>query len=388
MARVRSLIALLALAALAMTGCEEDPAGQAHEAFEAGKFGAARVYAARLAEADDPRGHELMALMAAQGLGGSHDFALARHHADEARAHDPRFAYLDDLIAQAEAATASAAERAFNDGRYRRALDLATVLTTADRADADRLIDRLYGEQRIALPGSALSWQDYWHRCSGNIRNEGDPDPDQPDCLGLAVVWDGRIAGRRGDKVLMKMEPGRLRARADLVLEMADDPPPDLVKRGAKVRFSGTTDGPGDRDRPDRLRRARLLGPGWQTRAERARAQETMRGRVADLCRDLATRLFKGDGAPPWVRAMRESAQQGLFYLVDVTSGAERYRRGEDGRWRGRMEGFATVQGLEPRETKTGKFIADCQLIEVRDGARGPVQGTLSLIAAEPPQTR
>ena len=84
--------ALAVCAALAAGACREDDEERAARAYDSFDFATARALAAEIAAAGNPRGHELLALMAAQGLGQPVDYAGALAAIDRAVAGDGAFA--------------------------------------------------------------------------------------------------------------------------------------------------------------------------------------------------------------------------------------------------------------------------------------------------------
>ena len=185
-------------------------------------------------------------------------------------------------------------------------------------------------------------------------------------CRGRTAVWEGYVSGRRGLSVQIKMTPGRERARADLVLDLIDEPEPPLVKIGRKVRFAGTVAERGDPARPDRLAQARILGPGLLTADERERALRVERDSAVAACSVMIEALFRTTHAPDWTVALRREAEAGgrppprFFYLVGRTSEPELFTRAPGGDWQGRVEGFVTIQNVRSRMLSTIEFAAAC----------------------------
>ena len=123
-ARVAMAMGLVAL----LSGCFDSKEDQATAAYRTRDFAAARELARELADAGNPRGIELQALMAAQGLGRAVDFAEAVALIDRAVAIDPSFQASRRAILDQIAASGAVARTLFEGGQYRRALVLAEAL--------------------------------------------------------------------------------------------------------------------------------------------------------------------------------------------------------------------------------------------------------------------
>ncbi len=266
---------LCVAACLLAGGCFESDEERALAAYDRRDYAEAWHLAQTLADAGNPRGHELRALMAAQGLGTAIDFAGAFAAIDEAVAIDPSYAAsrarLDDFVER----TATRAQAAFDAAAWEHAMALAAPLEAFGHEAGAALANRLVTGGYVALPGSAMAWRAFWNDCAGNTRRNGadaGASVFAERCRGKTAVWDGTISARRGDTLLLRMRPGRPRARHDLALHLRRPADPTLAAVGGKVRFRGTVEARGDSQRPDVLADAEVLGPAALTPAERARA--------------------------------------------------------------------------------------------------------------------
>ena len=210
--------AALALCAVLLAGCFESDEERAVAAYRDHEYAIARTLARNLADADNPRGFELLALMTAQGLGGEMDFAAAFALADRAIALDASYDPSRTTIESFIDATATSAEAAFTAGQYDRARALAEPLEAFGHASGGALVNRLITGGYVALDGSAMSWRAFWNECSGNTRREadaGDAETSAARCGDKPAVWDGVVVSRKNDTLLVKMDPGRRRARRE-----------------------------------------------------------------------------------------------------------------------------------------------------------------------------
>jgi len=365
--------ARLAVAALlvgaGLAGCFEDAEERALDAYRAGDYALARERANALAEAGQARGFELIALMAAQGLGGPLDFVGARQAADRAAAIDASYADLRmRLDARIETVRQEAA-RAFADGRYGRVRQLATALDKAGDADATRLLDSLYAGHYLRLPGSDMTWRTFRDLCSGATRladERIDEARFTADCAGRHVVWDGTLVGRTGDGVTIRMDAGRPGARFDLAVALAQAPRAELIKPGRKVRVTATVAAPGDIRHPDRLTDGALSGEAYVTLAERGKRDARKVEKVVVACRKRLESLFRGTYAPDWVQELEARNEAGqapppyLFVLVAIDPESEQLHHQADGTWRGQVTGFASVQTARVATVTTSDFRAEC----------------------------
>ena len=143
--------AALALCAVLLVGCFESDEERAVAAYRDDEYAIARTLAHKLADADNPRGFELLALMTAQGLGGEMDFAAAFALAERAIALDASYEPSRATIESFIDATATSAEAAFAAGHYDRARALAEPLEAFGHAGGGALVNRLITGGYVAL---------------------------------------------------------------------------------------------------------------------------------------------------------------------------------------------------------------------------------------------
>jgi hypothetical protein len=389
----------MCLAAL-LSGCFESKEEQATEAYRTRDFAAARELARELADDGNPRGLELQALMAAQGLDRAVDFAEAVALIDRAVVIDPSFQASRRTILDRIAASGDVARTLFESGQYRRALVLAEALADYGDAEGGALARVLITGHYVALDGSDMSWLDFWNRCGGNTRSD-DPGAMEiafaRDCAGRRAVWDGTVSGRKDARLFIRMQPGRPRGQHDLALELAD--PRDGMKRaphGGKIRFAGVIAVRGEPRKPDVLREALVLGPAPLSEAEQGEVARRHRHAVVAACRKLTEVAYRANHMPDWavnLQAQRASASRhedaksyAFYVMVDITSDGAAFSRRADGTWHGAYEGFVTLQSGNPRATEVLDFTAECEIDETfAKGSRPVDHGRMSFVAlAEP----
>ncbi len=389
-------IAALVLS-FALGGCFESDEERAARAYDSFDFAAARVLAEKVAAAGNPRGFELLALMAAQGLGRSVDYAEALAAIDRAIALDARFADTRAVIeAHMESARAGAQE-AFAAEDYERAWRLAAPLAAWGDKDGKALETEMVTGHHVALPGSDMSWRAFWTHCSGNLRFEDAERGEEVfdvDCRGRAAVWDGMVVRQLPGQVQIKMRPGRAGARPDLSLEVADELDRELVRPGSKVRFAGVIAERGSANHPDRLSAAEVVGPAPLTPEETARADARERQIVAGACQRLVASTYRAGHMPEWALETEQQVIAGgsprsrAFSLqVGVTSGLERFQRADAGGWRAEFEGTVALQSTVARAAQVTEFTASCVIdAEWRKG-RDPARfGSLTFLAMSEPR--
>ena len=386
-----------ALAALALSGCPESDEERAARAYDRLDFATARTLAAEIAGEGNPRGHELLALMALQGLGQPVDYAAALAAADRAAALDSGYDTVRAAVLDRIAADRAAAGEAFADGRYEHALRLAAPLAAFGDEAGKELETGLITGHYVALPGSDMPWRAFWQECSGNVRFEDDRTAQErfdADCMGRAAVWDGTVIRLQGDIAYVKMRPGRPGARPDLALELAHDAGRELVRPGAKLRFAGTVAGRGTPNRPDRLAAARATGPAPPTADEAAREETRQRQSVAGACQRLVEGAWRDGRMPVWaVETEREVVAGGsprsraFALLVGVASGLDVFRPTPQGGWRGVFDGTVTIQSSVARTAEAVDFTAECTLgPEWRKGGDPSRHGALRFLALSEPR--
>lgn len=398
-ALLRRPLAAAALACLAaLGGCLETAEERAVRAYDSHDFEAARALAAELAAEGNPRGHELLALMAAQGLGGPVDYGAALAAVDRAAAIDAGYGSARAAVRERIAADRAAAESAFADERYEIAFRLAGPLAAFGDEAGAALKTRLITGHYVALPGSAMPWRAFWETCAGNVRFE-DEDAGRKafdeNCRGRAAVWDGTVMRRQGNIVRVKMRPGRPGARADLDLELDGEPDPALVRPGVKARFAGVVAERGTPARPDRLASARLVGPAPLTRAEAESAETRTRQTVAGACQKLAAEAYRAAHMPEWaleterIVVARGSPSSRAFSLqVGITSPIDRFERAPGGGWRGAFDGTVSIQSTVARASQIVGFTAECELGPgYRKGDPPAAHGALRFVAMSIPLT-
>ncbi len=394
----RSRSALLALALLAaLVGCREGDEERALAAYDAGDFDKAARLAAALASENNPRGYELQALLAAQGLGRGRDFAAAVSLIDAAIALDPSYrdsrARIDTLVER----TAHQAGDAFAAEDWDRALALAQPLAAFGHETGASLTRKLVTGGYVALPGSAMAWRDFWNDCAGNTRRsdaERTRRAFAERCRGKEVVWDGTIAGRRSDALIfVRMDPGRPRARYDLTLQLHERPEAALAVAGRKVRFRGAIEARGGPAQPDRLIDAELLGTAPRSVEEEKQALQRARGKAAGACRRLLYDRFRGADAPEWTRTWRASLTEDerqrlrLYMFVAIESPPEAYIRDADGHWSARITGHVAVQAPNAQISSTSEFVALCRLDPAPENAPSrTLTGSMAFERLDPPR--
>jgi len=387
---------LLTLGFLPLTGCFESDEERAVSAYRDHDYVTARSLARSLAEAGTPRGYELLALMTAQGLGADMDFAKAFDLANRASALDASYKSTHATIESFVEATATSAEAAFAAGQYDRARALAGPLDAFGHRGGGALVNRLITGGYVAIDGSAMSWRAFWNECSGNTRREADTDAAETfdaHCGNKLAVWDGVVVGQRDQVLLVKMEPGRRRARHDLALTLAATPAPGLAERGKKIRFSGTIATAGDAGRPDQLNNARVIGPGLLTPEETAQKQTLERESVVGACRRLINQAIRTTHAPEWTHALRESLPEverkrlRFYTFIGIDSMAKQLSRREDGGWLARLTGHATIQAHNDQTASTQEFIVACKVdADHRTKPRGAALGSVTFEALSEPR--
>jgi hypothetical protein len=382
--------------ALALGACSESDADKAAAAYDRGDFETALSLAGALAEADDPRGLELLALMAAQGLGRAVDYREAFELIDRAIRIDESYAATRAAIEARIGANTAALAKAFESGDYQRAYDLAVPLAAYGAADSAALLDTLITGNYVRLAGSELSWRQFWEACSGNIRYETDAvatSQFETRCAGRRAVWDGVVIRASSSDIEIKMTPGRPAAHTDVTLALAEAPDPALARPGHKVRFSGRIAGRGTPSRPDMLAEAVVVGPAPLT-AEEVERQETIQVQaVMNACQTLVEARFRAEFMPQWaadveaqVRSWGSPRSRAFSLFVGITSEKDAFARGADGAWHGTFDGTVTIQSVVARTAQVTEFTAACTIDEAyRRGDVPAEHGTLAFLhVAEP----
>ncbi len=377
-------------------GCFENEEERALSAYHAHDHAKASRLAEALAVAGNPRGHELLALMASQGLGRETDFTVAMASIDRAVAVDPHYARSRSLILERIDRTARQAADAFEAGDWERAMALAAPLEAFGHEVGTTLVNRLVTGGYVALPGSAMAWRTFWNDCAGNTRRDdsgADAGAFTERCRGKPAVWEGTVSGRKGETVLIRMAPGRPRARYDLALRFREPPDPALSTAGLKVRFRGVIDERGTPSRPDVLVDAALLAPATLTPEEQARALALARGKVAGACRRLLYDRFRGSDAPQWTRQWRESLPDAererlrLYTFIAIDSPPDAYVREDDGGWRARLAGSAVVQAPNAQMASASDFVSLCRIEPAPEAtASADLNGTVAFERLAPPR--
>ncbi|MDP6953536.1 MAG: hypothetical protein QGF53_12345, partial [Alphaproteobacteria bacterium] len=357
-----------------LSGCGESDEERALAAYRDARYDEAHTLALALVEAGQARGHELLALMAAQGLGRDTDFAAAHSHAEAAAQLDQSYAGLPQEVEAGIESRFAAAERTFANGDYERARALAAPLAEHGHAGGDSLYRRLYAGNYLVLDGSAMSWRSFRDRCSGMARSEGGDDDDAfaAHCAGKDVIWQGEVTAVRRDSISLKMTPGRSRVRYDVILEMAEPVSLELARRRARMRFAGTIAARGDASRPDRLSDGRLLGPGVLTAEEiaetRSADEARQRGAAMEACRRIARERMAREHPPPWIAELMASLSDverraaRIYYFFGIHTGIDAMRRSEDGGWEVRIEGYARAASPNHQISSITDFVADCHV--------------------------
>ena len=268
---------LACLLALTLTGCFESNEEKADRAYANYDFETAHVLARELVAEGNPHGYELLALMAAQGLGRPIDYGEAFELAEKAEALDPAYARARKAIAEHIDAKVTAAQAAFDAEDFERAYALTEPLARHGHPDGLALRKALVVGHYVLLPGSDMSWLEFWNTCSGNTRfvtNEQSHQAFAEQCVDRHAVWDGTVIRVGGGQADIKMQPGRPGPRHDLTLKLAGEAPKELTAPGGKVRFGGVIAERGTPAKPDILVEARLIEPAPMN-GEEARAAET-----------------------------------------------------------------------------------------------------------------
>ena len=391
-----TLGALATLGILALAGCFENAEERALAAYRDHDYETAQTLARELADAGTARGFELLALMAAQGLGTEMDFTEAFAFADRAAAADADFGSIRTTIDGFVANTAKSAEAAFDAGQYERARALAKPLAAYGHTGAAALENRLVTGGYVALDGSAMAWRVFWNECSGNTRRESDDETSgtfAARCADRPAVWDGRVVGQRNGVLFVRMDPGRRRARHDLALALAEPPDPALAERGQKVRFRGTIAAAGDANRPDHLRDVRVTGPGLRTPEEVAAGEVLEREAVVGACRRLINEAIRTSHAPAWTHALRDSLPEverrrlRFYTFIGIESPAQHFSRLDDGRWLARLTGHATIQAHNDQTASTQDFTVACYVdADHKSKPRGATLGSVTFETLSEPR--
>jgi hypothetical protein len=391
-----AVLAVILLVLPTLSACFESEEEQALAAYSDHDYAGARRLAGEIADGGNPRGHELLALMDAQGLGGPTDFAAAMAHIDRAIALDPTFTASHGVIEDYMTRSAESAWAAFESGEYERAKALAEPLATIGHADGEALTNLLITGGYVALDGSAMSWRAFLDQCSGGTRNDAIDDPEaafEVECRDTAVVWDGVLVNRRDRTLYIKMDPGRRRALQDLVIALADDADPSMVERGRKIRFSGIVAARGDDSHPDQLLDGRILGPGLLTPEEIARDLELERQAVVGACRRLINTALRTDHAPQWTRDLRsrltgkERRRLRFYSFIALNSPALAFDGNRDDGYRARLSGHATIQAHNDQTASTQDFVVDCEVVgDHRSKGRGETFGSVTFESLSEPR--
>ncbi|HEX9647598.1 MAG TPA: hypothetical protein VGB88_08875 [Alphaproteobacteria bacterium] len=389
-------LAAAVVAALALAACSESDEDKATAAYERGDFQAAGALAGALAAAGNPRGLELLALMAAQGLGRAIDYGEAFALIDRAIALNPSYADTRAAIEARRTAATAASAKAFDTGDYERAYDIARPLAAFGDDDSARLVDALVTGHYIRLPGSDMSWRRFWEQCSGNTRFETEAEAEagfDSGCAGLHAVWDGLVVRALPGELHVKMTPGRPAAHHDITLMLDPPPDPELASPGRKVRFAGVVAARGTPSRPDVLAQGAIIGPAPLTAEEASHEQTVVLQAVMNACQTLVEERFRAELMPQWaieveaqVRAGGSPRSRAFSLFVGITSGPDAFARQADGTWHGRFDGTVTIQSVVARTAQVTEYTADCTIDGAyRRGDRPGEHGVLSFVrVAEP----
>lgn len=389
-------VGVCVLAAL-LSGCFESDEERAAQAYADYDFETAQTLARKIADQDNPRGFQLLALMAAQGLGRPIDYAEAYALADEAAARDENYRDTRDTVTEHLEATAAAAQAAFDTEQYECAYRLTEALAAYGHDAGSALRAALVVGHYIALPGSEISWRAFWNTCSGNTRfdtNERSQEVFVEQCGERKAVWDGTVVRTRNGEAFVKMSPGRPGTRHDLTLRLAGEPPAELVVPGSKVRFGGTIFERGTPARPDILVEARLIEPAPMTDDESRRAEIDKIRAVMRACQEMAEARFRESYMPDWaletearVRAGGSPQSRAFSLFVGVVSEADAFQQTESGGWRGLWDGTVTIQSAVARTAQVTQFTADCELdAQFKRGAAPEEHGRLEFVAISEPK--
>ena len=108
--------AITLLLLVALGGCFESDEERASRAYTERDYETAQELSRELADAGNPRGFDLLALMAAQGMGQPVDFQQAFANAERAIALDPGYASTRDAILARIEHNMASAQRNFDAG--------------------------------------------------------------------------------------------------------------------------------------------------------------------------------------------------------------------------------------------------------------------------------
>lgn len=365
-------VAVLLAALAALGGCFESDEERAARAYMERDYATAQRLAHALAEADNAHGADLLALMAAQGMGQQVDYAQALAHADRARALDAAYASTRALVLERMTANMATAEASFARGDYARALSLAEPLAAFGHASGAQLLNTLITGHYVALPGSEMSWRDFWSQCSGSERGEDNQAADAAfaaSCAGRRVVWDGHVIRSDGATIAIKMRPGRRASRNDLILRLAAPGDAATVVNATKIRFAGIIEARGNANRPDVLGEARVVGAAPLSAAEEAQQRRAAKHQVIRACQTLAKDRYGAEHLPQWaidvkeeIRARRiwHRAAFGLMLRIDSTPDAFVPR--PDGGWHAVFDGHVTLHSSIAGITEVYAYTAECTI--------------------------
>jgi len=368
--RIAVVGALSLCCLLLLAGCFESKAERAVEAFRERDYETALALARELSAEGHPRGYEILALASAQGLGMARSYTEAMRWIEKAASADPAFRRSQEMIEAQITMAEQRARQAFEAGAFERAADLAAPLADYGSATGRDLINRLHTDHYVTLPGSELTWRRFWNECSGVVRREdegADAAVFEDRCKGRSVVWEGYLVGRRGDEIMLRMDPGRGRVRQDLVVSLAEAAEPAAAEVGAKIRFAGVIAARGDEARPDRLAEGRILGPGTLSRFEMAREDLERRKLIDAICVKLVEAYYRDHHTPDWIaEIIGERREAGLpirfYYTIEPETGADVFRQSDDGSWQGRLAGQARITNYRIRRSHLADFTADCRI--------------------------
>jgi len=329
-------------------------------------------------------------------MGQPVDFQQAFANAERAIALDPGYASTRDAILARIEHNMASAQSNFDAGNYARALALAEPLDSYGHEAAGALVTTLVTGHYVALPGSAMSWRDYWDRCSGNIRREDNDEAEATlgaECLGKRVVWDGHVVRATDRALTIKMKPGRPASRNDLTVKFEAPPDRAVADNGRKIRFSGTIDARGNPNRPDLLVAGAVIGAAPLTPDEAARAVELDRHIVMGGCQILVEALYRAEHMPQWAIETEARVLEGgsprsraFSLFVGIVSESEVFNRGEAGDWLSTFDGTVTIQSVVARTAQVTEFTAECAMDSVyRKGDVASEHGSLRFVTiAEP----
>jgi hypothetical protein len=391
----------LAIVLLGLAGCFESDEERAVEAYDAHDFAVAASLAEGLTKDGNASGYQLLALMAAQGLGRDMNFADALDLADEAAALDTTFTSTRDDVTAVIEATAAAAQKAFDAADYDRSLVLAGPLADFGHQGGATLHNQLITGHYVALPGSDLSWRGFWETCSGNIRHETDARSEQAfaeQCRGRSVIWDGTVVRVINDKVYIKMRPGRPGSRQDLTLSLAaalaETANQELAVPGRKIRFAGVIDSRGTPNRADTLAEAALIGDAPLTETEVATGDLPAARTALAACRKMAEIRYRSEQLTEWneetkrhVRNGGRAGERAFNFTVKLSSQTDAFVRAPNGDWRAVLEGAAIMQMIVERTSRITDFTVNCTIDEAyRHGDSLGEHGTLEFVTISEPR--